>query len=90
MNQSIYFLVKKYLNNNLRTLVRIQKVSQKKGFAYYHEIEQYLNRGRNQISTILKKLENDLLITRVKDHRPQKIDLTLLGKQVIEAILKEL
>ncbi len=84
------FICSSNFNNNLRTLVKIQKLSHDKGFAHYHEIEHYLNRGRNQISTILKKLENDLLITGDKNHRPQRIFLTLLGKQVIEAILKEL
>ena len=63
-------LMKKYLNNNLKTLAKIHKLTKEKGFAYYSEIEAYLNRGRNQISTILAKLETDNLIHREKDRRP--------------------
>ena len=84
-------LVKKYLNNNLRVLAKIQKLSKKNnGYAYYHEIEAYLNRGRNQISSILKKLEIDDLIRREKEKRPQKIFLTSSGEELLKTILTEL
>lgn len=86
----INLLLKKYLNNNLKTLAKIHKLSKEKGYAYYSEIEEYLNRGRNQVSTILSKLENDNLISREKNHRPQKIFLTHKGEKLIQTILDEL
>ena len=44
----------------------------------------------SQISTILSKLEADNLIRREKIHRPQKIYLTLTGKELIHTIIGEL
>lgn len=87
MTQDINFLVKKYINNNLKVLAKIYKLFQGKGFAFYQEIEEYLNRGRNQVSSILLKLDTDNLIIREKNHRPQKICLTPLGKQLMERII---
>jgi len=87
MVQPITLLVKKYFNNNLKALAKIIKLSKQNGFAYYHEIKKYLNRERNQVSTILGKLENDNLITRDKDHRPQKIFPTLAGKELLKKIV---
>ena len=83
----IDLLLKKYLNNNLKTLAKIHNLSKEKGYAYYSEIEEYLNRGRNQISTIFSKLEKDNVIQREKDHRPQKIILTSIGKKLIQKII---
>ena len=83
----VNLLLKEYLNNNFKTLAKIHKLSKEKGYAYYSEIEEYLNRGRNQISTILLKLEEDNLIRREKNHRPQKIYLTLAGKELIQVVL---
>lgn len=88
MDQDINFLVKKYINNNLKTLAKIYNLIKERGFAYYSEIEKYLNRGRNQVSSILLKLDTDNLIIREKDHRPQKIYLTPLGKQLMEYIIQ--
>lgn len=88
MIQEINFLMKKYLTNNLKTLAKIYNLTQVKEFVYYHEIEEYLNRGRNQVSTLLSKLEDDKLIMREKNHRPQKIYLTSLGKQLVESIIQ--
>ena len=91
MHFMISSLVKKYLNNNLKVLVKIQKLSKKNnGYAYYHEIEAYLNRGRNQVSAILTKLENDRTIRREKERRPQKIILTDSGEQLLKTIRTEL
>ena len=86
----VNILLKKYLNNNLKTLAKIRKLSKEKGYAYYSEIEEYLNRGRNQVSTILFKLEKDNIIRREKYHRPQKIFLTSIGKKLIQTILDKL
>ncbi len=83
--QNFNSILKKYLNNNLRTLNKINKLCQEKEYAYYHEIEEFLNRGRNQVTTILNKLEADSLITR-DNHRPQKIFMTSTGKQLLEKI----
>jgi Mn-dependent DtxR family transcriptional regulator len=83
-------LVKKYLNNNLRVLAQIDKLSWKNNSVYYSDIESYLNRGRNQVSAILTKLENDKLIKREKKRRPQKIILTDSGKQLLKTIRNEL
>ena len=58
MATPITLLVKKYFNNNLKVLAKIIRLSEQNGFAYYHEIENYLNRERNHVSTILSKLEN--------------------------------
>jgi len=87
MNFMLNLLLKKYLNYNLRTLLKIHRLGKKQGFIYYSEIEEYLNRGRNQVSTILSKLEADNLISREKDHHPQKIKLTNTGKELIKMIL---
>lgn len=62
MAQPIALLVKKYFNNNLKALAKIIKLSEQNKFTYYYEIERYLNRERNQVSTILSKLEKDNLI----------------------------
>ncbi|KKL65733.1 hypothetical protein LCGC14_2152070 [marine sediment metagenome] len=83
-------LVKKYLKNNLRVLAMIYKLSKRNGFTYYSEIETYLNRGRNQVSFILAKLEVDKLIRRERDKRPQKIILTNTGEELLKTILNEL
>jgi len=85
-NQNLNFILKKYFNNNLKTLTKINKLCRDKEFAYYHEIEQFLNRERNQVSTILHKLEADNLITRDKRHRPQKIFMTSSGRKLLEKI----
>ena len=87
MNSNIVSLVKKYLNNNLRVLSRIYKLSKGDETVFYSDIESYLNRGKNQISLILSKLESDDLISRNKENRPQKIVLTSMGKKLMEAIL---
>lgn len=84
------FILRKYFNNGLRTLIRIQYLSKQKGSAYYPEVEQHLNRGRNQVSTILSKLEKDNLVWRKKHKRPQKIFLTPAGEELLQIILKEL
>jgi len=86
----VNLLLKKYLNNNLKTLAKIHKLSKEKGYAYYSEIEDYLNRGRNQVSTILSKLETDDLIRREKENRPQRIFITSRGRNLIQAIANEL
>lgn len=83
-------LVKKYLNNNLRVLAKIHKLSKKNSTVFYSEIEGFLNRGRNQVSSILKKLELDELIKRNKKIRPQQIKLTSTGIELIKSILHEL
>ena len=83
--QNFNRILKKYFNNNLKTLTKINKLCQEKEFAYYHEIEAFLNRGKNQITTILNKLERDFLITRDK-HRPQKIFITSTGKELLDKI----
>ena len=49
-------------------------------------IENHLNRERNQVSTILGKLERDNLIIRIKEHRPQKIVITELVKALMKKI----
>ncbi len=84
--QNIVSIVKKYCNNNLKTLAKISSLTHEHGFAYYRQIEEFLNRGKNQISNILAILEHDNLITRDKSHRPQKIFLTSTGKEVMEKI----
>lgn len=84
------FLLRKYFNNGLRTLIQVKNLNERKGVAYYSEIETCLNRGRNQVSTILSKLEFDNLIRREKNIRPQKIFLTPLGEELLLIILKEL
>ena len=86
MNSNIVLLVKKYLNNNVRVLSKIYKLSKGKETVYYSDIESYLNRGKNQISLILSKLESDNLISRNKENRPQKIVLTSMGENLMEAI----
>jgi Mn-dependent DtxR family transcriptional regulator len=83
-------LVKKYLNNNLRVLAQIDKLSRKNNSVFYSDIETYLNRGRNQVTSILTKLENDNLIKREKEKRPQKINLTSSGKQLLVNIRAEI
>ena len=65
-------LIKKYLNNNLRVLAKIQKLIRKNNSVYYSDIEFYLNRGRNQVSAILAKLEGDNLIKREKKKDPKR------------------
>ncbi len=87
MNSNIVLLVKKYLNNNVRVLNRIYKLSKGNETVYYSDIESYLKRGKNQVSLILSKLESDGLISRNKVNRPQKIILTSMGEKVMEAIL---
>jgi len=84
-------LIKKFINNNLKVLVKIRELcDEKKGFAYYSEIENYLNRGRNQISSILGKLEHDNLITREKIVRPQKISISSTGEKLLKTIVDKL
>jgi len=84
-------LVRKFINNNLRVLVKIRELcDEKKGFAYYSEIENYLNRGRNQISSILGKLERDNLIKREKKVRPQKIYISNTGAKLLKTIVDKL
>lgn len=83
--QNFNLILKKYFNNNLKTLTKINKLCQKNEFAYYYEIEAFLNRGRNQVTIILNKLEGDLLITR-DNHRPQKIFITSTGIKLLEKI----
>jgi Mn-dependent DtxR family transcriptional regulator len=84
--QDLNFILKKYFNNNLKVLTKISKLTQEQNFAYYHQIEKFLNRGRNQISNILAILEKDNLIERDKSHRPQKIFLTRTGRELLERI----
>ena len=86
----VNLLLKEYLNNNFKTLAKIHKLSKEKGYAYYSEIEEYLDRGRNQVSTILSTLEKDDTIRREKDHRHQKIFLTPTGEKLIHTVLNEL
>lgn len=81
------FILRKYYNNGLKALVYLNR---QKGVAYYSDIESFLNRGRNQVSTILSKLENDNLIRREKKQRPQKIFLTPTGEELLQTMLKEL
>lgn len=90
MNFMINSLIKKFINNNLKALVKIQKLCEKNGFTYYSEVEAYLNRGRNQVSSILGKLEADNLIQRDKKNRPQKIYITKTGEKLLKHILTEL
>ncbi|MHA2036856.1 MAG: winged helix DNA-binding protein, partial [Promethearchaeota archaeon] len=78
------------LNSNLKVLAQIDKLITKNNSAYYSDIESYLNRGRNQISAILTKLENDDLIQRIKEKRPQRIMLTESGRELLKTIRKEL
>ncbi len=87
MNSNIVLLVKKYLNNKVRVLNKIYKLSKGNETVYYSDIESYLNRGKNQISLILSKLESYNLISRNKENRPQKIVLTSMGKKLMETIL---
>lgn len=90
MNIMINSLVKKYINNNLRVLAKIHKMSKQGKETYFSDIESYLNRERNQISNVLTKLEKEDLITREKKKRPQRLIITENGKQLLKAILGEL
>ena len=83
-------LVKKYINNNLRVLAKIDKMSKQGKEIYFSDIESYLNRERNQISNVLKRLENEDLIRREKKKRFQRLIITENGKQLLKTILDEL
>ena len=87
MNNSLF---KKYWNNNLRVLAKIQKLSKQNGHALFQEIEVYLNRSKNHISNVLSKLENDNIIRREKNKRPQRIYLTEIGQKLLSEILDEI
>jgi len=73
-------IFKKYFNNNLQVLAKVYQLNKEKGFAYYSDIEDFLNRGSNQISAILGKLERDNLIKRERKVRPQKIFIQCAGE----------
>ena len=90
MNFMDNYLLKKYFNNNLRVLAKIQKLSEQNGHALFQEIEVYLNRSKNHISNVLSKLENDNIIRREKKKRPQKIYLTEIGQELLNVILNKL
>ncbi|KKK53427.1 hypothetical protein LCGC14_3094890 [marine sediment metagenome] len=87
LNLEIRQLFKKYLNHNIVALHQIYKSCSEKREIFFSEIEKTLNRSKNQVSAVLLKLENDNLITREKDHRPQKIKITTSGDNLIKTIL---
>ena len=82
-------IVKKYMPVKLRALLKIYSLSKRSGHTFYQDIENYLNRSKTQVSAILKILENDKLIIRETDHRPQKIALSEFGKNLVAQVLQE-
>lgn len=53
-------------------------LSYRKGFAFFKDLQKYLDKSKSQISVALKKLENNKLISR-NNTRPQKILITKKG-----------